>query len=233
MGYKHKIIKYFSLRKVTFACPFFRNWIPSSLNIQGPSTVITYNYLFRGGNIFPCHVAVLVPSVLKAANYLAKFGFQIGKEAEWDGEGTKEIYIERDRANALLLMEPIKPGAYQRAMFKRGPGLHHLAIDVLNLESYLESLVGSGWLLHPRSIRTIKQSQTAYLARPGFPALIEVQERNELNLRPLFVDEVSIPLTVAILKLAKYVGLEEIVKSNPEKTKLSLSGQVIILEDLF
>ena len=55
----------------------------------------------------------------------------------------------------------------------------HLAIDVLNLESYIESLAGSGWLLHPISIKTMKQSQTVYLARPGFPGLIEVQERKE------------------------------------------------------
>lgn len=84
------------------------------------------------------------------------------------------------KANSLLLMEPIKPGAYQRVLEKRGPGLHHLAIDVLHLEQYIESLAGSGWLLHPVSIKTMKQSQTAYLARPGFPGLIEVQERKEL-----------------------------------------------------
>ena len=60
---------------------------------------------------FPSHVAILVPSVRKAADYLSQFNFQIGKEEVWDGEGTKEIYVERDKSNSLLLMEPIKPGA--------------------------------------------------------------------------------------------------------------------------
>ena len=157
--------------------------------------------------IKPSHVAILVPSVRKAVNFLRKFSFQIGEEEKWEGEGTLEIYIERDKANSLLLMEPTKPGAYQRALDKRGPGLHHLAIDVLNLEYFIESLSGSGWLLHPKSLRTIQQSQTAYLARPSFPGLIEVQERKELDDRALFITEVSICVEPALMSLISRVGL--------------------------
>lgn len=182
--------------------------------------------------IRPSHVAILVSSVRKAADYLRRFDFQIGKEEEWDGEGTREIYVECDKANSLLLMEPIKQGAYQRALEKRGPGVHHLAIDVLNLEGYIESLAGSGWLLHPMSIKTIKQSQTVYLARPGFPGLIEVQERKELSDRSIFVEEVSMPMDPVLLKLVKHIGLEGIVKHSPERATLSLGGQTIYLEDL-
>ncbi|MEK6705026.1 MAG: VOC family protein [Bdellovibrionota bacterium] len=163
--------------------------------------------------ISPSHVAVLVPSVRKAADHLRQFNFQIGKDEVWDGEGTKEIYVEREKSNSLLLMEPIKPGAYQRALEKRGPGLHHLAIDVLDLEGYLESLAGSGWLLHPTSIKTIKKVQTAYLARPGFPGLIEVHERKELKDRPLFVDGISLKFDSSLNGLLKHTGLDSIVKS--------------------
>lgn len=182
--------------------------------------------------IVPSHVAVLVPSVRKAADYLRQFDFQIGKEEDWDGEGTREIYVEKDKANSLLLMEPIKPGAYQRALEKRGPSLHHLAIDVLNLESYIESLAGSGWLLHPISIKTMKQSQTAYLARPGFPGLIEVQERKKLNDRPLFVDKVSIPLESKQEGLIKHIGLEHIVKPSVGEIEFSFGGSTINMKDL-
>ena len=45
--------------------------------------------------ILASHVAVLVPSVRKAADFLQKFDFQIGQEEVWDSEGTKEIYVER------------------------------------------------------------------------------------------------------------------------------------------
>ncbi len=181
--------------------------------------------------ILPSHVAVLVPSVRKAADYLQQFDFQIGKEEVWDGEGTKEIYIERDKGNSLLLMEPVKPGAYQRALDKRGPGLHHLAVDVLNLESYIESLAGSGWLLHPMSVKTMKQSQTAYLARPGFPGLIEVQERKELVERPIFVDRVETPFDSQLHRMIDPIGLSGILVSSKELS-FSLAGRLIAMKDL-
>jgi len=183
--------------------------------------------------IAPSHVAVLVPSVSKAADYLAQFNFQIGNAEEWDGEGTKEIYVERDKSNSLLLMEPIKPGVYQRALEKRGPGFHHLAIDVLNLEEYIESLAGSGWLLHPRSIKTIQQTQTAYLARPGFPALIEVQEKKEFSTsKSLFVNQISLKMDSKHEGLLKSVGLDSIIKASNEAPTLFLNNQVINLKDL-
>jgi hypothetical protein len=182
--------------------------------------------------IQPSHIAVLVPSVRRAADRLKQFNFQIGPEEIWDGEGTKEIYIEREKANSLLLMEPVKAGAYQRALEKRGPGLHHLAIDVLNLDSFIESLGGSGWLLHPISNKTIKQSQTAYLARPGFPALIEVQEQKELSQKSLFVDGILIPFEQNFLSLLDSIGLSAIVKPSLIG-ELSLAGRVIQLKDLF
>ena len=182
--------------------------------------------------IQPSHVAILVPSAKKAAEFLQQFNFKIGSEEIWEGEGTKEIYVERDKGNALLLMEPFKTGAYQRALDKRGPGLHHLAIDVLNLESYIESLSGTGWLLHPRSLKTIKQVQTAYLARPGFPGLIEVQESKELINSAPFVDEVSIQIDSALLGLIKHIGLENIVKQSKDETWFSFGGQRVSLKDL-
>lgn len=63
--------------------------------------------------ILPSHVAVLVPSVRKAADFLQKFDFQISQEEVWDSEGTKEIYVERDKANSLLLVEAVRPCAHQ------------------------------------------------------------------------------------------------------------------------
>lgn len=182
--------------------------------------------------IIPSHIAILVPSVKKAAEYLNKFKFQIGPEEVWDSEGTKKIYIEREAANSLLLIEPIKPGAYQRALEKRGPGLHHLAIDVKNLEDYLISLSGSGWLLHPMSIKTIKQSQTAYLARPGFPGLIEVQERQKLIERPLFVEAIKLKMDSLNAGLLKFIGLNSVVCVTQNSTELILSGKTVKLQDL-
>lgn len=50
------------------------------------------------------HVALLVPSARNAADKLKQLGFEVGPEEVWEGEGTKEIYIERNRTNSLLFI---------------------------------------------------------------------------------------------------------------------------------
>ena len=54
------------------------------------------------------HVAILVPSVLRTADLLSKYGFEIGEEESF--EETKEIYIQGDTHNPLLLMEAKETG---------------------------------------------------------------------------------------------------------------------------
>lgn len=78
------------------------------------------------------HIALLVQNAVKAAEYLRQFDFKIGPAQPWEGEGTLEVYVgdlDSQMVN-LLLMEPVKEGAYTRAMTKRGPGLfNHLGLN--------------------------------------------------------------------------------------------------------
>lgn len=182
--------------------------------------------------ILPNHTAVLVPSVQTAVQYLKRFDFKISDEEEWDGEGTKEVYVELGRANSLLLMEPIKPGAYQRALEKRGPGFHHFAVDVLKLEAFLESIATSAWRLHPVSVKTIKETRTAWLSCPGFPGLIEVQEREKLNSETPFIDQIFLKMDPVHNKLLEPIGLSSVVVPK-DMNGLSLGGQFIELTKLW
>lgn len=182
--------------------------------------------------MFPSHVAILVPSARKAADFFKQFNFHIGNEDLCENEGTREIYVGREKANSLLLMEAIGPGPYQRAMEKRGPGIHHLAIDVLNLEVFLDSIFSSGWLLHPISVKSIKQIRVAYLARPEFPALIEVQESKEISDRPLFVNKLTLSILDEFHELSKYIGLSEIIERSDRAT-LCIDEKVIAIKELF
>lgn len=179
------------------------------------------------------HVAILVPSVEKAADYLSQFGFQIGEVEQFDGEGTREIYVESRLGNSLLLMEALAHGPYRRALEKRGPGLHHIAIDVLDLNSYIESLSGSGWLLHPMSLKTIAQSKTAYLARPGFPGLIEVQARKKLSTSAFFVNEIGLKFDSSLIKLLKPIGLDKMISATVGDETILLGEKRIQLKNLF
>jgi hypothetical protein len=162
------------------------------------------------------HVAILVRSVSRAAEIIKPMGFTIGPTEAWEGEGTLEIYVGNCQTHTglLLLMEPQKAGAYSRALDKRGPGLHHVAIDVLNLESFLDEIAGSGWLLHPRSLRTIRESKTAYLARPGMPLLIEVQGREALQNKPSFVTAMGIALPDSGAKMMEAIGLSNLIENS-------------------
>lgn len=179
----------------------------------------------------PSHVAVLVPSVRKAADYLRQFQFEIGEEEAF--AETREIYVQGSERNALLLMEAKETGSYHKALKKRGPGVHHLAIDVLDIEKYLSSLAGSGWLLHLNSLKCLKDNRTAYLARPGFPALIEVQEKKKLSVGPLFVSEVSLNCDTGLARLVKSVGLNEVLKASTGSPWLTVQNKKIELKNLF
>ena len=130
-------------------------------------------------------------------------------------------------------MEAKGGGSYQKALKKRGPGIHHLAIDVLELDAFLSSLSGSGWLLHLNSLKTIKNQRTAYLARPGFPVLIEVQEKKKLMEGPDFVESISMKFDADLEKLVNAVGLNHILKCSSKDVFLVIQGQKIELKTLF
>ncbi len=126
------------------------------------------------------HIAILTRNAEKAADVCKKSGYEVGAVEDFPSEGTREIYIgSPGDGGLLLLMQDTGPGPYRSAMEKRGPGLHHIAVNVGSIDEYVASLAGSGWLLHPRSLQTLKQSKTVYLARPGLKVLIEVQQINK------------------------------------------------------
>jgi hypothetical protein len=179
------------------------------------------------------HVALLVPSVKTAAAYLHKLGFVVGEAEHFEGEGTLEIYIGdfKTHGGTLLLMEPVREGAYTRAMKKRGPGLHHVAIDVPNLESFIEEISSSGWLLHPKSIKSIKELKTAYLCRPGIPTLMEVQERMPERELPGLVEKIKIPgLSERELQMFQSLGLQNIEKTTGDLSLVVLGQQISFAE---
>lgn len=179
--------------------------------------------------VSPSHIAVIVPSVESAAKHLQKYNFEIGAKEEF--QETYEIYVHGEKRNSLLLMEAKSSGSYREAFKKRGPGLHHVAIDVLDLDSFLESLIGSGWLLHLNSMRTIKDYKTAYLARPGFPAIIEVQQTKELSKDPLFIETLTAPLSDQHLRMVQSIGLKEVLKFGPVFT-LNTKNLILELKEL-
>ena len=136
------------------------------------------------------HVALLVQDLEATLGRLDFPAEEVGPIEEFPGEGTREIYLGQGSARLLLLQPLGTSGPYARAMEKRGPGLHHVALHTPELDSFLGDV--RGWLLHPASIETIARWRTAWLARPGVPTLVEVHEAEPLE-EPPCVSSVEVP----------------------------------------
>jgi hypothetical protein len=140
------------------------------------------------------HVAILVENIETA---LAKCYFPshlLCKIEEFESEGTRELYIGSNKQmGRLLLIQANRAGPYHTALNKRGPGLHHIALDVLNIDEYVASLTGSGWFLHPKSLEFYKSHKQVFLSRPGVPVLIEIQHKEKLIDNNYFIEELCFP----------------------------------------
>lgn len=126
------------------------------------------------------HIAILVRSLTEVASVLAQNLEQLPVES-FPEEGTKEQYIDLtpDGALSLLLVEATADGPYQRALEKRGPGLHHFGCCTNDLEEAIRYFSQKALLLHPISLQTHAKG-TVWFCRPGVPFLIELSQRENL-----------------------------------------------------
>jgi hypothetical protein len=156
------------------------------------------------------HTAILVHSVDRVAEFFAKKGFHLNPPEVFENEGTREIYVgDFDRESSkVLLVEPHGLGPYQRPLQKRGPGLHHLGIDVENLVEYCTGLGRVGWLLHSYSLLSASKFQTAYLVRPGVSLMLEVRGARAKKYPPSLLLGLRIPQVAKHRAMVKAIGLE-------------------------
>jgi hypothetical protein len=171
---------------------------------------------FRVGRL--SHVAVLVRSVEASARVLAARGLKINPAEKWDGEGALEIYVGDVQAQSalLLLMQPTRETShYHRALEKRGPGLHHLALNTETIQDL------PGWILHKKS-----SEKLAYYKHRDFPALIEMQ-RYEQPDAP-FITRLEIPCAPALVESLRTPGLFV----SREGIWFEISGQRIALAEI-
>ncbi len=163
------------------------------------------------------HIALLVPSVEASAKFLNTLDIRTEEPEVFEAEGSKEIYVGSYGAQSalLLLLEAISEGPHKRALTKRGPSLHHLAIDVLNVEELVAEAQKLGWMLHPASAKTMAH-KTAWLFLKGIPTLIEVDQKKELSTKPHKISRLELPIPKEHMSLFDGIGLGDIVSPGRE-----------------
>jgi methylmalonyl-CoA/ethylmalonyl-CoA epimerase len=144
--------------------------------------------------VFVDHIAFLVRSLDDALTDLPELESQAQPIQSFAAEGTRECYLGEARTpGRLLLIEPISDGPYAKALAKRGPGLHHVGLAVVDLDAFIaDAVAGSGWLVHPRSFETRRASNIVWLCRPGVEALIECMQTDEAPSGEPAVEQLSI-----------------------------------------
>ncbi len=139
------------------------------------------------------HVALVVEKIETEVAALDVAVALHGAIEHFPREGTRELYVGDDSLSGrLLLIQPVSAGPYQRALQLRGAGLHHLAIDVPDLDRFLHAIPDDGWQLHPHSFETLSRMRVAWLKRSGHP-LIEVQEASCPPPTGGFIERVEFP----------------------------------------
>lgn len=141
-------------------------------------------------SLVPDHVALVVRRLEPVLDRLKELELEAGPIEAFPSEGTREVYLGTGAAR-LLLMEPTRAeGPYARALAKRGPGLHHVALKVPDLAHFLGGV--RGWLLVPAGLGELARTRTAWLARPGVGTLLEVHEAEPSEGTPV-VERIELP----------------------------------------
>lgn len=176
------------------------------------------------------HIAVLTASLESCAEQLPT-GYDPLEIEFQPGEGTREQYVLHrvEGAPSLLFMEPVEPGPYQRAMEKRGPGLHHLGYVTDSLNEAVELFSVSGLLLHPISLRT-HSSGVVWMCRPGVPFLVELCGSLEQAGGSGIPVEIGLPVNVTVHNLC-HGSLPGVVvgSSGDDAIRLSVAGESLRL----
>jgi catechol 2,3-dioxygenase-like lactoylglutathione lyase family enzyme len=168
------------------------------------------------------HVALLVRDLDAALDRVRGHDATLvpGPIERFPREGTREVYVDRPGATAarLLLLEPIGPGPYARALERRGPGLHHVALDVVSARAWAQGL--AGWVVHHELGRTL------WLACKGAGALVEVNDVQEVGpVGPPLVRQVDVPGAPAL-------GCDLVRASSDTRAWLDLGRGRVAVADL-
>jgi len=111
------------------------------------------------------HIAMLVEDMENLLSVLTQvFNLTVSKRVELPQDKIKVAFLDLGELR-LEVIQPIGPGTpFARHMETKGQGLHHLALEVDNIEAALQIARKSGLMLEDRVPRPSVAGQIAFLS---------------------------------------------------------------------
>jgi methylmalonyl-CoA/ethylmalonyl-CoA epimerase len=126
------------------------------------------------------HVAIAVRDVQAAAARFQKLGLELTSVEDVPSQGAKVAFFEAGGAH-LELVAPTEEGAVSRSIDKRGEGLHHICLEVDDIEAAIALARAAGLPLVDETPRPgAGGSRVAFLHPKGLNGvLVELVERSQ------------------------------------------------------
>jgi len=127
------------------------------------------------------HIGIAVNSIEDAVKlYTDVLGLEVKGIEILEEQKAKTAIIPVGETKIELIESIDSEGPIARHIERRGEGLHHIALEVSDIQSTLEALKAKGVLLVDEQPRTgVENSKIAFLHPKGTKALIEIVEPRE------------------------------------------------------
>ncbi len=130
------------------------------------------------------HIAVAVSDIEAAVkNFEGKLGVKCERIEDVPGEKAKVAFFDLGGAH-LELVAPLVPGSpIEKSIEKRGEGLHHMCLEVQDIELTLRAAEAAGLqLVHQHGVPGAKGTKIAFVHPKGLNGvLLELVEKPKNN----------------------------------------------------
>ncbi len=101
------------------------------------------------------------------------------------------------------------------------------AFHVEDLSGFIESISGTGWLLHPQSLRTMKRFKQVWLCRPGVKTLVEVIKGKPSYHGDPVVTRVGVSVDTGLAGLISALHIDAVSAVVDGPSTLTIDGRVV------
>ena len=126
------------------------------------------------------HIAVVVRDIDQAVkNFEAKLGLQCEKVEDVPGEKARVAFFDVGGAHIELVASAVPGSPLERSLEKRGEGLHHICLEVQDIEATLAMAKVAGLsLINETAVPGAKGSKIAFVHPKGLNGvLLELVEK--------------------------------------------------------